>query len=65
MVKDRQQIIRAIEAQIAVADELDSDFISLTRGEGKTIIRILEEDEERIAIMPEGEKDDRQVGKRA
>ena len=57
MVKDRQRIIRAIEAQIAVADELDSDFISLTRGEGKTIIRILEEDEERIAIMMEGRQE--------
>ena len=53
MGKDREQLIRKIEAQIAVADEIGSDFISLIKGEGKAIIRLLEEDEERIAIMVE------------
>ena len=43
MVKDRRKIIQAIEAQIAVADEIGSDFITLTKGKGKAIIRILEE----------------------
>ena len=52
MVKSREQLIRKIEAQIAGADEIGSDFISLIKGEGKAII--MEEDEERIAIMAEG-----------
>jgi hypothetical protein len=54
VVKSREQLIRKIEAQIAVADEIGSDFISLIKGEGKAIIKLLEEDEERIAIMAEG-----------
>lgn len=53
-MKDRQKLIQKIEAQIAAADEIESDFIYLIKGEGKAIIRLLEEDEERIAIMAEG-----------
>lgn len=53
-MKDRQKLIQKIESQIAVADEIESDFIYLLKGEGKAIIRLLEEDEERIAIMTEG-----------
>ena len=34
MGKDREQLIRKIEAQIAVADEIGSDFITLTKGKG-------------------------------
>ena len=38
---DKQKIIQAIEAQIAVADEIGSDFITLTKGKGKAIISII------------------------
>jgi hypothetical protein len=61
VVKSREQLIRKIEAQIAVADEIGSDFISLIKGEGKAIIRLLEEDEERIAIMAEGNLNDKEL----
>ena len=42
-MKSREQLIRKIEAQIAVADEIGSDFISLIKGEGKAILNIMEE----------------------
>ena len=38
---NKQKIIQAIEAQLAVADEIGSDFITLTKGKGKDILRIL------------------------
>ena len=46
MVKDRQKIIQAIEAQLAVADEIGSDFITLTKGKGKSIIQMLGDQEQ-------------------
>lgn len=40
-----KDIKTAIEMQLAVADEIKSDFISLTAGEGKRILKLLKEQE--------------------
>ena len=47
-MKDRAGIIQAIEAQLAVSNEIKSDFISLTAAEGKAILKLLEESEAEI-----------------
>lgn len=44
-ISDNGKLIKRIEAQIAVANEINSDFISLTCGEGKKILAILNEQE--------------------
>ena len=38
-----EKVKQRINAQIAVAKEIDSDFITLTVGNGKTILQALEE----------------------
>ena len=40
-----EKIAAAIEGQIAVANETNSDFITLTKGKGKKILEILNKQE--------------------
>lgn len=47
-MKDRAGIRKTIESQLAVANETKSDFISLTVGEGKAILKLLEDAEAEI-----------------
>lgn len=41
-MKDIENVKQRIRSQIAVANEIDSDFISLTVGDGKAILKTLE-----------------------
>ena len=38
-----KDIITVIKAQLEIADEIESDFITLKKGEGKLILKLLEE----------------------
>ena len=42
---DRKKLVELIEAQMAVAKVVKSDFISLTVGQGKAILKELESSE--------------------
>ena len=41
-MKSKEKLMKAIEAQLAVAKETKSDFISLTTGEGRALLKELE-----------------------
>lgn len=43
---DREKVILHILSQIAVAKEINSDFITLTVGNGKTILKVFEEQQQ-------------------
>ena len=50
-MKNKEQVITTIRAQLAVAKEIGSDFISLTTGEGKALLSLLQQpDKEWISV---------------
>ena len=46
MMPDREKVIQRIESQIAVCKEIESDWISLTVGQGRRILELLNEEAE-------------------
>ena len=48
---DRNKLLERIAAQLAVANEMESDFIVLTVSEGKKIANLLKEDERTIKTL--------------
>ena len=45
-MKDREKLITSITAQLAVAGDIESDFITLTTAEGKAIRKLLKEQQQ-------------------